>query len=72
MVGPQRFNPVRGTRKPLQGGGGFNELAAGSKRYGQGQGIAPNVGPVANKAGYIKRDKKYDAYLTALRNRRQG
>lgn len=69
MAGPYRFNPVRGTRKPLQGGGGFNNLAAGNKRYGSGQ-IAPNVGPVANKAGYAARDAKYDAYAEALRQRR--
>lgn len=65
-----RFNPVRGTRKPLLGGGGFNSFAAGNKRYGAG-GIAPNVGPVANKAGYVARDRKYDAYTEALRRTQQ-
>ena len=69
MAEPNRFNPVRGTRKPLQGGAGFNNLAAGNKRYGHGQ-IAPNVGPVANKAGYVARDRKYDAYGQALKNLR--
>lgn len=66
-----RFNPSRGTNKPLIGGGGFNNFAAGNKRYGAGR-IAPNVGPVANKAGYVARDRKYDAYGEALRRRRQG
>lgn len=71
MAGLQRFNPIRGTIKPLIGGGGFNNLAAGNKRYGAGQ-VAPNRGPVTNKLGYQKRDARYDAYAQALKNRRQG
>lgn len=66
------FNPARGLKKPLQGGGGFNALAAGNKRYGVGQQLAPNMGPVANRAGYIQRDNKYRAYEQALRNRSLG
>jgi hypothetical protein len=58
--------------RSLQGGGGFNRFAAGNKRYGMTQNSAPNVGPVANKAGYAARDRKYDAYGEALRRRRQG
>lgn len=69
MAELSRFNPARGTRKPLLGGGGFNNLAAGNKRYGAG-GVAPNVGPVTNKAGYVARDRKYDAYGQALKNLR--
>jgi len=68
----QPFNPIRGMRAPLAGGGGFNRFAAGNKRYGAGQQSAPNVGPVTNKAGYLQRDAKYDAYAEALRRRRQG
>jgi hypothetical protein len=68
MAQPSRFNPARGLNKPLAGGGGFNNLAAGNKRYGAG-GVAPNQGPVGNKAGYVERDKRYSAYGTALRNR---
>lgn len=66
MADRTRFNPIRGTFRPLLGGGGFNQLAAGRKRYGHG-GIAPNVGPVADKSGYAMRDRKYDSYLEALR-----
>jgi hypothetical protein len=68
MVAPQRFNPARGLNKSLVGGGGFNNLAAGDKRYGAG-GVAPNQGPVANKAGYQQRDMRYKAYGQALKNR---
>lgn len=63
------FNPIRGLMKPLQGGGGFNPLAAGNKRYGETQRSAPNVGPVGNKAGYVERDNRYRAYEQALKNR---
>lgn len=70
MAGPSPFNPIRGTRSSLRGGGGFNRFAAGDKRYGAGQAQAPNVGPVANKSGYAARDMKYDAYAEALKRRR--
>lgn len=65
----ERFNPARGLRRPLDGGGGFNKFAAGDKRYGQGQALAPNQGPVANRAGYAERDSRYRAYGEALKNR---
>ena len=68
MVEPSRFNPARGLNRSLVGGGGFNNLAAGDKRYGAGQ-LAPNQGPVGNRQGYAQRDAKYDAYGQALRNR---
>ncbi len=68
MAAYDPFNPVRGVKKPLRGGGGFNNLAAGDKRYGAGQ-LAPNQGPVGNKAGYVQRDTRYRAYEQALKNR---
>lgn len=60
------FNSARGTNKPTAGGGGYNRLSAGNKRYGQGE-IAPNKGPVKNMKGYQDRDTKYSAYREALK-----
>ena len=64
-----RFNPSRGSMGSLQGGAGFNPLAAGAKRYGANQGHAPNVGPVANKLGYAQRDSRLEAEKAALNSR---
>jgi len=41
-------------------GGGFNSLAAGQKRYGGGRSM-PNIGPVADKLGYARRDRVQQA-----------
>lgn len=69
-------NPIRGilARAP-QGGAGFNAYAAGDKRYGLGQGGAPNTGTVSNPqaaAGYNQRDVLAAARRNALIQRAQG
>ena len=39
-------------------GASFQKYAAGTRRYGGGSRSAPNVGPVGDKSGYRKRDRK--------------
>lgn len=66
----KRFNPSRGTNASIQGGGGFNKNAAGSKSYGMGR-AAPNMGKTTNKAGYGKRDAM-NARANAIQKRLGG
>lgn len=67
---PTPFNPARGQNASIQGGGGFNKGAAGSKTYGMGR-AAPNMGKTANKAGYGKRDAM-NARANAIQKRLGG
>lgn len=46
------------------GGDAVGRYAAGLRRYGAGGRSAPNVGPVGDKSGYIKRER-----LAGLRQR---
>jgi hypothetical protein len=68
------MNPRRGIlgNSPTgAAGGGFNNLAAGNKSYGQGRPM-PNIGATANKVGYGKRDGEMAARRDALLNRAKG
>lgn len=44
---------------------GFNPYGAGNKVYGGGR-SAPNVGPTANREGYVERDRKARAKRDAM------
>lgn len=59
------YNPATGRNGSLAGGGGFNPLSAGAKRYGAGR-RAPNVGKTTDKAGYGERDLRNQAKKNAL------
>lgn len=63
------FNPIRGQNGPMEGGGGFNPLAAGAKRYGTSGRMNPNQGKVADTTGYFKRDNVAEARKKALYRR---
>lgn len=67
---PRQFNPVQGLFGSLQGGGGFNKLAAGTKTYGMGR-SAPNVGRTQDKSGYNQREVRNAARRDALLERAQ-
>lgn len=56
-----------GVKKP----DAYNPYAAGPKVYG-GSSMAPNNGPIADKAGYIKRDAIADARKRAIMQRLQA
>lgn len=66
---PQRG--ILGAGSKGAAGGGFNNLAAGNKSYGQGRPM-PNIGATANKVGYGKRDGEMAARRDALLNRAKG
>lgn len=59
------YNTATGRNSSGIGGGGFNALAAGSKRYGTGR-RGPNVGKTTDKAGYNQRDMRNSARKDAL------
>lgn len=59
MMNPARY---------AYGAGGANPYAAGNKYYGAGR-SAPNVGPVADKQGYVERDAKARAKRNAMLRR---
>jgi hypothetical protein len=53
-------------------GGGFQIGAAGAKRYGAGQSLAPQRGAISNMTGYQKRDQALRARREALARRTAG
>lgn len=59
------YNPVTGRNSSTVGGGGFNPLSAGSKRYGAGR-RNPNQGAAQDKTGYGARDLRNEARQNAL------
>lgn len=56
---------------PPPGRGGFNAFSAGKKIYGGGRSM-PNIGPVADKLGYSRRDNEAAARKKAVLRRLQG
>lgn len=50
---------------------GFNQYAAGKKRYGAGR-LMPNIGPVRDMFGYRERDNKAKARKNAILRRMKG
>lgn len=50
----------------------FQPYAAGNKRYGASGRSAPNIGPVADKQGYMERDLKKNAMRNAMLRRMQA
>jgi len=50
------------------GGGGFNPLTAGNKRYGSGLLSGPNIGP-SDPIGYAERDLQASARRNAILQR---
>lgn len=65
------YNPAKGKIGSTTAGGGVNDLAAGSRVYGQGRPY-PNMGKTTNKAGYGKRDAQNEARKNALKKRVGG
>lgn len=59
------YNPATGRNSSMIGGGGFNPLAAGAKRYGAGR-RNPNQGAAQDKTGYGARDLRNEARKNAL------
>lgn len=59
------YNAATGRTGNLIGGGGFNQLSAGAKRYGAGR-RAPNIGMTSNMTGYGERDLRNQARQNAL------
>lgn len=59
------YNRATGRDSSTVGGGGFNRLSAGAKRYGSGR-ANPNQGKTANKTGYGERDLRNEARKNAL------
>jgi hypothetical protein len=51
-------DPTRYLTGAATGGGGFNSLAAGPKRYGVSGLQTPNLGPTQDPLGYMKRDRE--------------
>lgn len=66
-----RYNPATGKYGEIEGGGGFNRLAAGRKSYGSGR-PSPNLGKTANKKGYNEREARKDARTNAVLKRLGG
>lgn len=62
------YNSATGRNGSPVGGGGFNPLSAGRKRYGTGR-LGPNVGKTTDKAGYGARDLRNEARKNALLRR---
>lgn len=58
---------------PPPGQGGFNQYAAGPKRYGGGRNF-PNMGPVSGTGmkGYAERDNQAKARKSAILRRMKG
>lgn len=49
----------------------INSYGAGAKHYGGGRSM-PNIGPVKDKSGYKKRDRRLDSKRQALLNQLQA
>ena len=62
------YNSATGRNSSTTGGGGFNRLSAGAKRYGSGR-LNPNQGKTSDMAGYGARDLRNKARKDALLRR---
>lgn len=65
------YNPITGRNSSMTGGGGFNRLSAGAKRYGSGR-LNPNQGATQDMTGYGERDLRNEARKKALLRRANG